>query len=227
MLHRSLARLVSGRPRLFVLGVVVVAALLTPSAAIGWYGDHFDDGVSGQAVYESMAIHAEAVHRGDITYVAYQGVNLDPYIVTYNHVTDTWDGPVKVGENQLAEPDQWNPDDSHGAPSLLIDDSGYIHVLYGAHGTKIQHARSTSPWNINSWTTLSTIGSSASYPQMLHKGATDPKHQLFYRVDGSSAWYRGGWVRSESTRRWRVELQGDRRCRRPRHVVLVRELLQR
>jgi len=96
------------------------------------------------------------------TYVVWQGTDLDPYIDCYNNSTGAWQGAVQVGTNPLSN-------DFHGTPSLIVDDSGYIHVFYGCHSTgapHIKHAKSTNSEDISAWTAQSDIDltSGASYP---------------------------------------------------------------
>jgi hypothetical protein len=89
------------------------------------------------------------------TYIAYSGNDDDPYITYYNHSTGLWATPVKIGVNPLINGD-W-----HGTPSLLIDLSGYIHIMWGAHSSTVLYSKSTNPEDISLWTpkTSPIIGS--------------------------------------------------------------------
>lgn len=97
--------------------------------------------------------HPTSVYYNGITYVVYQGADVDPYIVSYNHSTKVWTGPVKVGTNPID-----NSDLGHCYPTLTVDNNGYIHVFYGAHYTLIQYSKSTSPENISAWTVMDSPG---------------------------------------------------------------------
>ena len=96
----------------------------------------------------------------DTTYIAYQGPHEDPYIAAYNHSTQTWQGPIHAGVSLLGhdtDPRQMHDGrvtsktlaklgtggeaaytkfaaDNHGKPAIIIDDLGYIHMSFGAHG---------------------------------------------------------------------------------------------
>ncbi len=87
------------------------------------------------------------------TYIAFQGPDSTgnahrptPYVTYYDHAASAW-GPVVrvVAQGPLT-------DDDHGAPALLVDASGYIHVFYGAHAKPLKHARSTNSGDISTWT---------------------------------------------------------------------------
>lgn len=116
------------------------------------------------------------------TYISYLGPGNNPYVLYYNHKTGNWHTPVKVGTNPLQ-------DDCHGAPSLLVDNNGYIHVFYGAHGGPLLHSISASPASISNWVSLTPPTKTATYPQPMLLGNTIV---LFYR----NGWWNLGadWV---------------------------------
>jgi len=102
--------------------------------------------------------HPAAYYYNGKTYVVYMGAGQsDPWIVCYNHATNTWSDPVKVADNPI-------PTDNHGAPSVLVTDDGYIHVFYGCHSTNVKHERSTNPEDISAWTARPDIAGSHTYP---------------------------------------------------------------
>jgi len=102
------------------------------------------------------------VYQGDSTT---SGSLLNPYILCYDHSTTTVSGPVKVGTNPMTT-------DNHGAPCIIVDNSGYIHVFYGAHISALKYAKSTNPEDISSWTAQSDIGSDITYPNLLKDGSS-------------------------------------------------------
>ena len=111
---------------------------------------------------------------------------LDPMIMSYNHTTVQVQGPVKIGENPLSA-----ENDFHGNPGMVIDNDGYVHVIYGGHGShsgEQKYARSTFPENITSWTHLNNIEPESTYPNLLI--LSDGTIFLFYR-DGN---HRDSWV---------------------------------
>ncbi|MFC6964876.1 BNR-4 repeat-containing protein [Halocatena marina] len=97
--------------------------------------------------------------------------------MSYDHKTGTANGPVKVGDNPLAP-----HDDNHGSPAMIVDDAGYIHVVYGGHGQhagKQAHAVTQTPEDISSWEILDNIDHETTYPQFIKKN--DGTLYLFYR----------------------------------------------
>lgn len=104
--------------------------------------------------------HSPGVYYNGKTYIAYQGDNDDPYIITYTHSSGTWSAPVKVGTNPLAN------GDGHGQPVLFFDASGYIHVMFGSHATDIYYSKSNDPEDISDWTAQSSPAN-GTYPQII------------------------------------------------------------
>ncbi len=121
-----------------------------------------------------------AVHYNGTTYFGYHGGcqdRLDPFVMSYDHNSGTTNGPVKVGDNPLAP-----FGDNHGSPAMIVDDAGYIHVVYGGHGQfrgKQTHAVSQNPEDISSWKILDNIDHLTTYPQFIKKN--DGTLYLFYR----------------------------------------------
>jgi len=145
-------------------------------------GDFFEDNASGQAVYEDMVIHPEAVRVGSEVFAVYQGLGLAPYIAVF-HDGGGIDGPYRIGVNPLAQGKDM--DDSHGAPAILVDTKrGVIHVFYGAHGTTLMHATakvsSPSRWSV----TAMPLGP-VTYPQVF-TDASGTAH-IFYRKHAPTA----------------------------------------
>ncbi|MHB9002572.1 MAG: cell wall-binding repeat-containing protein [Coriobacteriia bacterium] len=187
--------------RLFV-AVVMISLLACVSPALGWNADFFDADSSGCASYEEMAISPQAVFDADAgtggkTYIAYQGTRLASYIIAYDHGTDSWEGAYQIGANSLIG-------DLHGAPSILVDNEGYIFAFYGAHLTPMRYARSLYPRDISEWVDLGDlrVGPSArailaSYPQpTLESSGTI---RLNYRRDDDLWGTRGDWESVVST----------------------------
>jgi hypothetical protein len=90
---------------------------------------------------------SSAYYYNGRTYVTWQGPDLDPYVAYYDSATKTWTGPVRVGDNPLTN-------DDHGPPVILVDNSGYIHVMYGSHGTALKYVKSTNPEDISAWAAM-------------------------------------------------------------------------
>jgi hypothetical protein len=197
--------------------VLVTLALAVPPNAFGWVDDFFDGSASGQAVFEDMAIHSQAVRVGSTVYTVYQGDGLDPWIIAFDD-SGAIRGPYKVGENPLAG--SADPDDSHGAPSLLYDPvSRNLHVFWGAHASVLRHARTKTPGNITTWTTYPAMIGRVTYPQVFRDDAG--LVHMFFRndensgaMDGTRTVYdRQGWAHITS-------LNGGETWSKPVPVIL-------
>jgi putative cell wall-binding protein len=127
---------------------------------------------SKDAIFMEMAIRPQAIYRNGVTYVAYQGPDLDPWVMAYDHAARSWLGPVRAGINSLKT-------DTHGAPALYIDAAGYIHVFFGGHYTPLLHSRSVRPGDISSFTRMPDIAAKFTYPQVFTM--PDGRVGLFYR----------------------------------------------
>lgn len=125
------------------------------------YPPVYDNGVTDPLF---GGIYPAAYYYNGKTYVVWQGEDLDPYIDCYTHSTSTWYGAVKVGTNPLSG-------DSHGAPCVVVDDSGYIHVFFGCHLTALKYAKSTNTEDISAWTAQDDVGSACAYPMVVKDGS--------------------------------------------------------
>ena len=161
---------------------------------------------------EGVAVvqHPAGEYHDGKTYVSYQGPLEDPYVAVYDHATQTWDGPYQAGVSQLGKgPEFENKIDSHGKPTLLIDDAGYIHIFYGGHGGSRNngltntlggahvgdnlHAVSKRPYDITEWEDLNNISPFGTYNQAIKMDNGDI--YLFYRHGA----HRSNWVYQKST----------------------------
>lgn len=169
--------------RVLVTAVLLTTLLASIAPAYSLQADYMDRDASGNAAYESMVIHPEAIFDPDAgtsgkTFIAYQGFGLDPYVAAYDHAAAAWEGPIRVGDNPLIH-------DYHGGPSLVVDAQGYVNVFYGAHGSGIRHSVSKSPHDVSAFDSLGAIkctnGSTptGTYPQPLLVGG---EMRVFFRV---------------------------------------------
>lgn len=124
------------------------------------YGDagcFAENGVDEPLYFQN---YPRAVYYNGKTYMVWQGdAGYDPYIICYDHATDTWSDAVKVGTNPLSG-------DYHGAPVILIDNSGYIHIFYGCHVTNLKYAKSDNPEDITAWTAQADPTTMCTYPNV-------------------------------------------------------------
>jgi hypothetical protein len=158
---------------------------------------------------EGVAVvqHPAGEHINGVTYVSYQGANEDPYVAAYNHKTQLWSGPFQAGTSILGK-DPTKKIDSHGKPTMIIDDEGYIHIFYGGHGGdkalhgentlggyhsgENRHAVSQKPYDITSWRDLNNITPFGTYNQAIKMDNGDI--YLFYRHGA----HRSDWVYQKS-----------------------------
>lgn len=103
-----------------------------------------------------QAVYDPATHR---TYLAYLGLERDMYVTYVDHLTGVVATPVEVGAYPLPD------NDNHGAPTLAIDHDGFIHVVWGGHGTAHQHSKSGAAHDISAWTTQAL--SAGTYPHLV------------------------------------------------------------
>ena len=140
--------------------------------------------VSGEGpcgIYSNIIPHeAEYVASQGKVFGFYQGTNLRPYAFTYDPVTGATTGPVSIGGSGLTG-------DSHGAPTMIIDDSGYIWVFWGCHTSYCYFRRSTNPYDISSWETQQQMPTYVTYPSIFKLGAN---WYIFHRTQST---YPLGW----------------------------------
>lgn len=159
----------------------------------------------------SVAIiqHPAGVHFNDVTYVSYQGPEVAPYVASYNHTTKQWAGPFKAGNSDLGQVLlETGRANSHGKPTMLIDDLGYIHIFYGGHGggskygvnpygrgglARNKHAVSKKPYDITEWEDLDNISIFGTYNQAIKMDNGDI--YLIYRHGA----HRSDWVYQKSS----------------------------
>lgn len=175
---------------MLTLLVAVLIGILSAAPAGAWVADFFEKSASGNAVYESMVIHPEAVYDADsdTTYLVYQGRDLDPYVIAYDHARSAWGSASVVGTNALNG-------DSHGGPALIIDGDGYLNIFYGSHGTPLRLARSKYPHSDDEWVDMGTImagGQPLVSTYCQPHVETSGTMRLFARSDGGET--KGDWV---------------------------------
>ncbi len=166
------------RHRLTLLAACAVALSLLLSGAIPAHAvdlPFFTMDGSQESILSAMALHPSTVRVGNKVYVAYQGPGYDPYVASYDETTRTWHAPVRVGTNPLRL-------DAHGAPALVVDSAGFIHVFFGCHFMPLQHSVSAVPGSIDAWRQLPPISSDGTYPQPIK--LSDGTLLIFFRQGG-------------------------------------------
>ncbi|TNJ45028.1 BNR-4 repeat-containing protein [Tamlana fucoidanivorans] len=167
--------------------------------------DYFADNGYGNAV--AVVQHPAGIFHKGVTYVCYQGPLEDPYVASYNHNTKEWKGPYKAGVSEMGK-DPNRKTDNHGKPSMMIDDAGYIHIMFGGHGGtkaigenklgnhhygKNKHVVSKNPLDISGWEELENISPFGTYNQLIKMDNGDI--YLFYRHGA----HRSNWVYQKSS----------------------------
>ncbi len=171
--------------RRLLVAVTCLVAVSTASA-VALEAPFFVWDAPKNALFSEMAIHPQAIQMGGTTYITYQGPDLNPNIVAHDSETAKWTGPVQVGVNPL-----W--DDMHGAPALLADATGRLHVFYGGHHSALLHVRAREASSIAAWDQLPPVADRHTYPQPSLRA--DGTIEIFYRDSGTA---RKDWVSRRS-----------------------------
>lgn len=117
---------------------------------------HFADDGASSAI--NGINRPPAVCFNNKTYITYQGVNNAPMITVYDHVKKQWGPLVKAGTSPLGDTD------THGAPSMLIDKEGYIHLFFGSHGGRQMYVKSRKPEDVTDWVAMPPVAGNMTYP---------------------------------------------------------------
>ena len=193
--------------------VLLASVVLANTAVRAESVDYFTDNGFGNPL--STIHHPSGEHFKDTTYIAYHGPHEDAYVCAYNHATKKWSGPVLAGVSPMGktpDPVDNNEVDSHGKPAMMVDNQGYIHLIFGAHGGnpllgrnnfgtpagfghggKLTHIVSKNPEDISAWKVLDNISPFGTYPQFV--SMDDGDIYLFYR-HGS---HQSDWVYQKSS----------------------------
>ena len=92
---------------------------------------------------------------GGRTHVSWLDSVSNTMIATYDHASERWTEPVKVGSGT----------DNHGGPALTCDSQGHLHIIFGPHGdVPFQHCRSTRPNDATKWLEPDRFGHHPTYP---------------------------------------------------------------
>ncbi|WP_394153769.1 BNR-4 repeat-containing protein [Vibrio maritimus] len=187
------------------IGALCVHSNVIAAGKTGEFVEYFAD--NGFSTPVAVVNSPAGVHANGVTYISYQGDETDPYVVSYNHETKEWTGPYKAGVSELGK-DKASARDSHGKPTMVLDDLGYIHIFYGGHGGSDKfgentlgntnrgmnkHAVSTKPYDISSFEDLDNISPFGNYNQAIKMDNGDI--YLFYRHGA----HRSDWVYQKST----------------------------
>ena len=162
----------------------LVAHMKDEDTRLGFYNNGKD------YPFHAPTINPAAYYYNGKTYIAWQGPGQDPYITTFTHAGSTWAAPVKVGTSPIT-------DDHHGAPAVIVDNSGTIHVLFGSHSSPFEYCTSTNPEDISAWTVETDVGARTAYANLVK--IDDGTIYLFYR---------DGWSGSQLRTAYRTSSDG-------------------
>jgi hypothetical protein len=145
----------------------------------GGLSDHFISDVGGTFAFYYRN-YPSSYYFENRTYTVWQGSGFHPYICYYDHENETWSGDYKVADTPVA--------DDHGAPSMWINSSGYINVVYGSYASTAKHARSTSPYDITGFTAAADMGGGdlVTYNKLSYDYDNDVVHWTYRATSGTS-----------------------------------------
>ncbi len=110
-----------------------------------------------------------------MTWTALVSNTLWVMVATFNHASQTWTQPVQVGTGI----------DDHGSPALTCDSDGYLHIVFGPHGSQPFHYyRSRLPNDSSQWDYQGGFGVKTTYPSLVCDDE-DTLH-IIYRSSRSS-----------------------------------------
>lgn len=130
----------------------------------------------GQSQPLNGASSPGAYYYNGRTYVTWQGANLAIYVASHTSATG-WSAPVLVADNPLGPP----TNDDHGAPAIIVDNNGHIHIMYGSHDSAQKYAKSAKPEDISAWTAMPgpvPPNRGSTYPQLL-KDSSGNLHVIY------------------------------------------------
>ena len=119
-------------PVVIVLQTVVLHGVFLSAVSADDVVEFFTDNGFGNAV--ATIQHPCAEYAAGKTFLAYQGPHEDPYVCSYDHTIARWAGPFKAGVSALGTMNDPTKPDNHGRPALVVDNAGYVHIVFGGHG---------------------------------------------------------------------------------------------
>lgn len=126
-------------------------------ATVPWVGS----GLTTPAFYDAT------LNKTFLSWEAWTGQRSEQ-VAIYDHDTGYWSDIEGVGVMSIA-------DDSHGSPSILLDDEDYLHAFYGSHNTDMRH--SSTRWEIDGtevegshWIIRAEIAGEHTYPHPIMVG---------------------------------------------------------
>jgi hypothetical protein len=128
--------------------------------------------------FYNSTVWPHAVEENGKVFLAYQDFKGRPIVMAYDIERRAWQGPVRADAFGIGP-------DTHGNPSLCIDETGRLHLFFGCHGWgdkkgPMRHVRSVEPYSISEWERMSAPVDPATYPQSWR--AADGRLFLFYRA---------------------------------------------
>jgi len=127
--------------------------------------------------HQSRAMFHAGTHRR--TYVAYADHSFDARMLYFDHHDRRWSEASVLGSTRV----EGHPFDGHNVPSLFVDSTGVVHVLYGAHASPFRYARSRLAESIVDWEPHVWISKRATYPFFIER--TNGEILVFYRFGGA------------------------------------------
>ena len=97
------------------------------------------------------------VTKAGKTHVAYLNARESIVVRSRDNLTGKWTPEVVVGAGQ----------DNHGAPSLVIDSQGYLHLIFGPHHGQFRYLKSIRPNDTSAWTPVFLFAESGTYSSVV------------------------------------------------------------
>lgn len=176
-----------GTPRLFLFALACCVVIVPCCVCLAGAVPFADNGVL-KMLYDNR-MYPQAIELGANVYIVWRGEKGYPYITACDLKSRTFAKPFML---LTGMEDQINARkyqrDHHYSPVIWADSKGYLHTLFGCHGSTGLHLISKSPRDITRWRRCSDVSDSLSYPKV-HR-IYDDKTLIYFRDQG----HLGSWT---------------------------------
>lgn len=125
---------------------------------------------------------------GGRTYVTWLDTGARVLLRSFDHKTGVAGAVIELGVGH----------DNHAGPALAVDEKGNMHAVFGPHHGPFQYRFTTRPGDMNSWSSVSHVGTKCTYPSLvcapdgtLHltcRGGEAPFKLHYYRKPEGADW---------------------------------------
>jgi hypothetical protein len=92
------------------------------------------------------------------TYISFYGSDYGIRIIKFNNKALVIEQDKRISDNPIGT-------DDHGAPAVIVDSRGYIHVAYGSHNSQQYYAKSNAPEDVSAFAIKVLPIAWATYPE--------------------------------------------------------------